>query len=157
MLERKVGTRYVLRLVVVSLHRDFNVRNCTIALKYREADAPLVGLLYWLPRDIYDFPEGKKALGYPLAQNLLAQTVLESGKPLDCYATFLVENPPAMTTQALQRPVDFEWVELRFTDFAGLAKVVTIHDRDIDPSRVLYDPSIFRDVTQEEIDFASQQ
>jgi hypothetical protein len=158
MLVKRYGTRYVLRLALVSLHRDFNVRGCAVSVKYHEAATPREGVLYWVSRDVYDFAEGKrKTLVYPLAQNMLAMTVLERGKPFDCFATFLLEDAPEPKAAIAQRPVDFEWLELRFTDFSGHVRTDTVRDNDVDPGRVLYDPTVFRDATPEENAFASEE
>jgi hypothetical protein len=148
---KKEGTRYALRLALVSLHRDFNVRSCSVRIKYSEADKPMDGVLYRKSCDVYDFPDGsKKTLAYPPAQNILALTSLERGKPFDCFATLLVEHPPQLWESTRQRPVDFQWLELRFSDFAGRSGSITIREGDIDPSRLFADPGIWRNPTSEE-------
>jgi hypothetical protein len=150
------GTRYAVRLAVVSLHRDFNPRSCSIYVKYREAKVPLEGMLYWVASDIWQLRGGAKALAYPLAQNILALTAMERNRPYDCHATFLIEHPPVMTARALGKPLDFEWLMLRFTDFSGRRREVTIREEDIDTRGVVFDPTVWRDPTPEEIKSASE-
>lgn len=84
------GIMYFLKLSLISLHKDFNLKDVSVKLKYPNDINLYDGRMYWAYSLEFHFNGSLRYCKAPSNQALIFQKQLPKNSPINTYVTFLV-------------------------------------------------------------------
>ena len=135
------GIVYVLKLSIIALNKNFNLKDIELYVKYPSDNKKYKGEIYRCHNQIFNIDvNGKtirKKLKIPNDQHISSISILEKDKVNSCYVLCIVDK----SNYEL-----FEEFEFRFYDYRGNCKKLIVSRKDIDVKRILYEKRIWEEL-----------
>lgn len=126
------GIGYFPKIAIVSLKKNFNIKNVEVFIKYPGEWELRKGEIFYAPQINMTFVgEGKaRILKIPPSEHISALLVLENGKPVSVFVPFAISKPVYE---------NFEFLELRFYEFDGTIETIKFDKKDIDVKSIFFE------------------
>ncbi len=131
------GICYVLKLSLIVLNKNFDVKSIVVGMKYLNDERMYKGTIFRSNTFSTTFAnkEGTYKLTIPSEQDILSLTALDRDVPTNYYLTFFVDKANFQ---------DFEEIELTFTNYKKVEKKLRLYRKDIDSINALFEDEVWK-------------
>ena len=131
----KEGLLYFLSVSIISLRKQFNIKEIKIKVKYPGDDKEYNGTMCWFRKSTWVDSEGKQIeLRIPSDEFLGFMSTMPKDNSRKCYVTFLVDKGTME---------EFDYVKLEFIPYRGNIQTIKFDKKDINPNLMLWDDNIW--------------
>ncbi|MDP1615628.1 MAG: hypothetical protein Q8L68_07500 [Methylococcales bacterium] len=132
----KEGLLYFLSISIISLRKQFNIKEIKVKVKYAGDDKEYNGTVCWFRKSLWVDSDGKKVeLVIPNNEFLGFMSTLPKDDSRKCYITFLVDKGTVE---------EFDYLKLEFIPYRGNTQTLKFNRKDIDPNLMLWDDNIWK-------------
>lgn len=132
------GLLYFLSVSLISLHKQFNIKEIKIFIKYPNDDKEHNVKVIWARKSNWVDSVGKKyELVMPNNEFLSFISTLPKDESRKSYITFFVDKGTIE---------DFDYIKLELTPYRGNTKTINFNMKDIDPNLMLWDENVWKEV-----------
>ena len=134
----KEGLLYFLSVSIISLRKQFNIKEIKIKIKYPNDDKEYNGVVCWFRKSFWVDAEGKKyELVIPNNEFLSYISTLPKDDSRKSYITFFVDKGTME---------EFDYVKLEFTPYRGNTQIINFNKKDINSNLMLWDENVWKEV-----------